>query len=516
MTTRPRSPLSPLDPEVEGLLIDRARGELTPPDAARLEALLRDRPELEAQAAQELLPLLAAARAAFEETPEPGQAERIVARVRARTEAESVRERRGALTRGGSRRLLWPRLLAVSVGLHVVLLGVLVLKSRQAEREDRPVRISVELPAPGILEESESYEPASASPWLPAPGELDLPEARLAAADLPGPGGSEPHLRPLAQDRHAYPPLVSGPMQVRRRDALKRGRLQLLGFDADGTLKAVGRGLKALESRQTADGSFPAGGGRSGLGQTALALLPFLGEGHGSRTESPMSQRVVAPGVAWVRQSLFGSDAPDASASVADLGIALKALSEDFMLSYGRLRPVEAQRRAQELTRLTERIVAAQDDAGLFPGADEDMRLAAWPMWGLEAAARTGTVLPPATVAERFRTWYGSRPRTRTDEVAAGLLLARTLGASFGREAADVATRRALMDGFESQDDAFVLAATGTGLLLHDARAFKTWSRGLDEKLIRSLLQTGVAREGDPVGDTATLLLALQVAYRTY
>lgn len=516
MTTRPTPSPSPLDPKVEGLFVDRARGELEPRDAARLEALLRARPELEAQAAEELLPVLAAARVAFEEVPEPGQVERIVARVRARTEAESARERRDASTRSGSRRLLWARVLAVSVGLHVVLLGVLVLKSRQAARDERPVRISVQLPASGILEGDESYEPAAASPWLPAPGVLDLPEAQLAEVHPPGPVGSEPGLEPLVEDRYAYPPMVSGPMQVRRRDALKRGRLQLLGFDADGTLKAVGRGLKALESRQAADGSFPAGGGRSALGQTALALLPFLGEGNGSRTEGRLSRGVVAPGIGWVRQSLFGPDAQDVSDSVADLGIALKALSEDFMLSYGRLRPVEAERRVQELTRLTERIVAAQDDAGRFPGADDDMRRAVWPMWGLEAAARTGSVLPPARVAERFRTWYGSRPRTGTDEVAAGLLLARTLGDSFGRAAADVATRRALSDGFESQDDAFVLAATGTGLLLHDARAFKSWSRGLDDKLIRSLLQTGVAREGDPVGDTATLLLALQVAYRTY
>ena len=121
-------------------------------------------------------------------------------------------------------------------------------------------------------------------------------------------------------------------MSVRTRDDLKRGRLQLLGIDADGTLKAVGRGLRALATRQQTDGSFAAGGGRSDVGQTALALLPFLGEGHGSRTTGSEGRDVVAPGIAWIRRQLFPGGEPRAI-EAADLGIALKALSEDYMLS---------------------------------------------------------------------------------------------------------------------------------------------------------------------------------------
>ena len=515
MNNRSDPPTPFLDPEVEGLLVDRERGELGPREARRLRSRLAADPAATEAASRRIGAFLDAAREAFEEDAPPDQVERVVARVRARTEALTGRERREAVASGAGRRLVWARILAVSVALHVVLLGFLVVRARQAERADHAVRISVELPAPVGLPETETYEEMPTSPWLPESGELRLPQATLADAGVTPPQGEE-RLAPLAEDRHAFAPSVAGPMQVRTRDALKRGRLQLLGLDADGTLKAVGRGLRALEARQVADGSFPAGGGRTALGTTALALLPFLGEGHGSRTGGDWSREVVAPGIDWVRRSLFVEPTAAADVPVAELGIALKALAEDYMLSYGRLRPVEAERRAVELQDLTARIVRTQDVAGLFPGANKDVRQAVWPMWGLEAAAHSGAVLPPARVAERFRTWYGSQPRNHRDEVAAGLLLARTLGDAMGRQAADRGARAALAAGVEPEDDAFLLAATGTGLLLHDPATFRTWSRGLDDKLIRRLLPTGVARTEDPIGDTAAILLALQVAYRTY
>lgn len=514
MTPRSDDPRpAPLDPEVEGLLVDRARGELEPSNARRLEALLRERPGLDADA-RGIEAFLRAARDAQDERPEPGQAERVVARIRARTESEAARARREALAGARPRRIAWARLLAASVALHVALLAVVVFKARQAEVAAQGVRISVQLPAPGILPAPDEGYDAPPSPWLPAPGDFPFPEARLAEVEPGATGPTEDdRLAPLAEDRFAFAPTVAGPMQVRTHDDLKRGRLHQLGFDPDGTLGAVARGLRALQARQAANGSFPAGGGRGAVGQTALALLPFLGEGHGSRTGDELGREVVARGVAWVRRQLFAEGGNDVPA--ADLGIALKALAEDYMLSYGKLRPAEAERRVDELTRLTERVVATQAPDGRFPGADDDIRLAVWPMWGLEAAARTGVVLPPAAVAERFVAWYASRERRASEDVAAGLLLARSLGDAFEREAAAGASF-ALAEGSAAEDDTFVLVATGTGLLLRDPEAFRTWGRGLDAKLERGLLQTGVAREGDPVGDTATILLALQVGYRTY
>jgi flavin-dependent dehydrogenase len=53
-------------------------------------------------------------------------------------------------------------------------------------------------------------------------------------------------LEPLDDHRYDFPPRVQGPMRLRTEAGLKRRRLERLGSDASGTLKAVARGLSAL------------------------------------------------------------------------------------------------------------------------------------------------------------------------------------------------------------------------------------------------------------------------------
>ncbi|MFV1958943.1 MAG: hypothetical protein ACC662_05975, partial [Planctomycetota bacterium] len=420
------------------------------------------------------------------------------------------------------RRPLGGRAIALSVAVHVVLLagGVALILREASDRQERVVALC--LTSPTVAESVPADPRAPPSPWLAEDeGRLELPLpdiARVPAGASPQPGV----LEPLDEHRYDFPPRVLGPMRLRTVDALKRGRLQGLGLDAQGTLKAVARGLSALALRQRADGSFAPGGERSAVGETALALLPFLGEGNSSRT-GPYAEEVVRPGVGWLRARLFapssragGNDAdPGADVPVAERGMALKALSEDFMLSYGRLTPREASRRSGELARLTTRVAAAQAPDGSFPGAGDDIRLAVWPMWGLDAVARTGAAVPPAAVAERFAAWFEHQARDAPETVAVGLLLARDLGRTFAERAR--AAARARPDAHEaSRGDPFLAVTLGTGLLLQDPEAFRTWSRGVDRHLIARLRPTGLARRGDPVGDTALILLSLQIAYRTY
>ena len=105
----------------------------------------------------------------------------------------------------------------------------------------------------------------------------------------------------------------------------------------------------------------------------------------------------------WLRNQLFDGAKTDAERAahlvghdVSELGPATVALCEDYMLSYGRLRPFDAARRGDEIAALAARVSELQRSDGTFPGADENLHLAVWPMWGLDAAARTGVVVPPA------------------------------------------------------------------------------------------------------------------------
>jgi hypothetical protein len=283
-----------------------------------------------------------------------------------------------------------------------------------------------------------------------------------------------------------HPVDVVVPMSRRRLTALKRRRLDLLGFNADGTLLAVERGLRFLSGEQArgADGSFEPGGGRSRLEQTSLATLAFLSNGHSSadRGRNPGGTSV-ARAVGWMRERLFGGPgaATDPGRSSQEIGAAALALCEDYMLAYGWLSPAEAQARAGEIARLATRLREVLAD-GVRGAADE----APWGTWALDAAARAGVIQRAPDEGARFETWVA----------------------------------RAAEDGVGSQATPLGALAVGTALLYEERGAakprFLAWSRSNAQALVDRLGPTGRVLDGDSVGDTALVLLALQVAWRTY
>ncbi|MHC5012265.1 MAG: prenyltransferase/squalene oxidase repeat-containing protein [Planctomycetota bacterium] len=520
-------------PEDEDLLLDVLRGEASEEAVREVEARVQHEGAL-ADARTQLERFLARAREAHDVAPDPTAALRVAIRVRDQVAAEESRAVVDARRSAWRSPLAWARVLAVSVGVHVLVLGVLAFQARRQEGADAQRFLNAELPVAQMPQEERPL-PETPSPWLEEI-DADLPLLTDAGAIRDPITGrhwnDEDELEPLVERLRDHPPGIGRAMLPRVEDALKRQRLQDLGFSAEGTLTAVERGLGFLAGRQRSDGSFAPGGGRSAIGQTGLAVLPFLGEGRGSSTDAGGAS-VVARGVAWLRSTLFddsgrASGRPEAPA--AELGVALKALSEDFMVSYGRLGPAQAQRRAVEIRTLSARVAATQAPDGSFPGGDEDLSLAVWPMWGLDAATRTGVAVPPAAVSSRFRGWYATRlaredvtgpvagaAEARAGLAAAGLLLARDLGTEFRGMA--VAQAEQLVNGRSAtaEIDPFFVATAGTGLLLFDADAFRTWSHGLGERLARKILPTGaVAHADDVVGETALHLLALQLAYRTY
>jgi hypothetical protein len=479
------------------------------------------------------------------------EAERVAAVVRSRAHAE---ERRAARDRRvpSRGRAVWVRVLAASVFVHAVLVAALALTARdQPVSESGTGMLHASLPRTG---EDIERELAPEIAWPNSGGGSVLPDPMFpeteeaSAGDLgssPAPRGDGlPELRSRLRE---HPPSVALDMLVRTDDALKRRRLDRLALDADGTLIRVKLGLKEIASRQRDDGSFEAAGGRTEVGETALAMLPFLGDGRASSRRDVRDPEAVANGLGWLRRTLFapppageaggvrlrdGSVSITGSVPVTDLGIALTALAEDFMLSFGRLSPTDAARRVSEMETLSRRIAQQQGTDGGFVGSSEDVAAAVWPVWGLYAAARTGTVATPQGTVERFRRWYDERPRTpegiplRADGTpdavlaAMGLLFGRGLeGAAGERESGRAAGVRAtwvVAAGLPERDANLFAVAAGSGLLLHDPASFRAWNHETADAIAARLDARGVVRQGDPVGDTALVLLALQAAYRTY
>lgn len=511
----PRPPAADVD-----LLLDAMRGELPPRRLRALDARRAAEAPLAREAAR-LERFATAAREIHEPEPDAATARRVALRIRDRVAAEETAARREALTSRARRRLAWGRILAVSVAAHVVLLAFLVVHLHQehVKLEER-TRFVVGLPTPDLpaRDEDVAWTEKIPDPWagsrpadprLPEEARLESPRVALLDDDL--------DLAPLADNLRDHPRHVALEMVTRRFETLKRRRLDRLGVDATGTLKAVSRGLRALAHRQHTDGSFATGGGRGEVGQTSLALLPFLGDGHGSRT-GRHGPEVVARGIAFIRRGLFdahGNARERTDVPVAELGMALRALSEDYVLSYGRLAPADARRRVRELVSLAATVERSQTPGGAFPGSGNDIRAAVWPMWGLEAAVRTGAVSVLGEVLKRFRGWWATTERGDPHVAAAGLLLGRELGEAFrpdARRQADVL----LVAADDGPFDPFFVATAGAGLLLYDPAAFRTWNEGVGERLLEGLGPTGVVWQGDPVGDTALHLLALQAAWRTY
>ena len=499
----------PLDPDA---VLDALLGGLSPEEAAaqadRLAAASpAERAEIErTRAAWQRL--LEAERRVFEPAPDGGrEARRVAAWIRDRVQGE---ENRAARARGRTPvrrgRQGWARLLAWSVGVHVVVLGILafVLTSERPVAEEQGAHIALSEGLGFVDDELDPVESELAraytqvewrdvsriadelvlreqETWTQEPWSEELPEAfenLPAAADLDRRGLFD---QPIG--------LVAA--TVRRTDpALKRRRLDLLGFNAEGTLRAVERGLDYLAPRQTEDGSWT-GVDRSDVEQTSLALLAFLGDGNASHNPDARKgrDRVVGRGIRWLRDRLFNASTSDAERAahlaeqpVTALGPAAVALCEDYMLSYGWLSPDAAERRAREIAQLAARL---QQTVGASSERTPAEALEApWAVWGLDAAARVGVVARSDSQLRIFRSWV-------EDAAAAQPTLS-----------------------------AMSFLSVGTALLYEERGAqkprFLKWSKENAKDLAARLGPGGFVRDEDPVGETALVLLGLQIAYRTY
>lgn len=338
--------------------------------------------------------LLEAARAAHPvpaSLGEPARAAAIAAHIVARVR----REERGAAAatpssgRAASRwRVLWPRVVAASLGAHAAVLAVLALSTgREPEPPVEPFVVATSVawsPPPGELAALPLAErpffdggmvdrlPAWATPSLDG---LDL---RDPAAGLPEPGPTGVELAPA-------PALAGNALLLRGTSPAFRARTDdrvkraiELRLEVEGTGKTVHRTLAALAARQRADGTFPgavldpdAATGVRTLDvsdATAWTLLSFLGDGHCSAFG--VHRDVVAKGIAALR-ARRGPDRVLLGGPVV-----LWALAEDQWLASGFRTPAENRAPVADLRVLADRLSST-------PSADDPVRIAA-----LAAAAR--------------------------------------------------------------------------------------------------------------------------------
>ncbi|MDJ0976197.1 MAG: hypothetical protein QNJ98_17180 [Planctomycetota bacterium] len=486
-----------LDPQDLGLLTDLLRGELAPEAAGALEARLAAEPEL-AQAHERLARLFELEQGRFEADERaaaadaPRLARYIVSRVRSDEAAEAARSRAVA----GTRRR-WARILAVSIGLHVVVLGLLAWQLSESRRADRGASIDVAY-EPGADTWDRIPEEALAERLGRVLGEMspedlaDLPEDVLRFD-----GALDELIEPQLEDvvRKAgdgpsflFPPGTGLALSRRSNEALKRQRLAALGFDADGTLNKVRLGLSYLQGKQQKDGAFPASAGRSAVYETSVALLAFLGDGRHSKLEDDAGT-VVRRGVRWLRAQAFDAEGRVVDAiDGLDLGVTLAALAEDYMLSYGRLGMAEARHRGEEIARLAD--VVRDVEARIVATKAPDRETTLWPLWALHAAERTGVIERSPVQRERFEVWVAA--------------------ASDG-------------EGPGQAWDTVQVLTRGTALLSLERGAskprFRAFGEATAEELLGRLLPNGKAKgegSGDRVAETALTLLALQTAYRAF
>ena len=168
--------------------------------------------------------------------------------------------------------------------------------------------------------------------------------------------------------------------------------------------------------------------------------------------------------------------------------------------------------------------MALQRADGGFSGQAAEAPL--WPLLALDAAAHTGVAVPSASSRERLTGWFASLPRAgdglpagsdgRPDLLlAAGeALLARSGAASVSAGAEGLRTLVARSADIAETPATGIVA--GLALYRRDPAAFRDLGRRQGAALLARLGESGVARRGDAITDTALLLLALQAAYRVY
>ncbi len=404
--TDPNTPQS-LPPELPdslfGDLVDAVLGESPgkrPAAAVGQEAgIALVRSELDA--------LLGAERSRFaeEEAAAAADGPRLAHFLTARAREDEAAHR--AVGRARSRRSRWGRILAISVGAHALLLGFVVWNI------NRPTTPSEQTPRlVGAFDtHREAPDPSLSDAIAQALAELEtmqiakLPDAVLVFDEA----GSEDNPVPdevmaLALQGASKSAVYEWPRGMalslaRRRSAvLKQGRLRALGYDSGPTLDGVERGLRYLASRQEENGNFPSSGGADVRASTAVALLPFLGDGHFSlAADDTRETRLVSSGLACLRTSVF--DGAQLREDIDDkvLRPVVIALSEDYMLGYGRLLVKDATVRGYQIRTLVAHLRADESLLGT-----ED---AFWAHWALDAAARTGVVASLPDEEHGYATW---------------------------------------------------------------------------------------------------------------
>jgi hypothetical protein len=469
--TDPQSPDA-----LEGALLDYLLGADVDASArGSVEAALASDPALAREKAA-LEALLRAEEEAHDVTLDSGAAARVAARVRDRVGREEERTAREA--RRPSPATRWARMLALSVALHGLLLAVVSVAMRTEEKRARAEGRDDDLVA-AVGSDGERLEPreipleppeSPEAPTLLAFEVEPLPAERLLLEEAET---LEPPFVGERADWLAYPPSAARVLLPRTNERLK-DLLLARAHLPPGTLGGVRRSLDAIAARQGPDGSFEPAAGRGRAYATAIAVLPFLGDGQSSRSGS--HERTVARAIAWLRENAASVATP------AERGAVTLALAEDSMLAYGSLTPAEAEARRAELVAAA----AALDAAPV--GAAGDAAAAVWPSLARRALDRAGVESPP------------DAPGPWT-----------TLLAS-----ADVA---------EAGDPATALFQ-GTALLLADrlpagAADVLRWGEGVGGRLfVRLDPATGLARDGasdaERVETTALIVLALEVVFRTY
>jgi hypothetical protein len=278
---------NPNDPNLlSDLLLDSLRGELSPDEARRLEACLAQDGDLRRER-DRLAAFLGAAGSAHALALDPKAGERTAARVLDRVRREEARSARAAATPAPRRRpIFWARLLAVSVAVHVVVLGVLGTR-REAPRA--PTGGPADVPFTSVAAAPDAADEGFLVPHRPGRSrhgrggplwcsdrDEPLPIEEPAHPDRPAAGRHARAVRLLVRARARHVRAHERPDEAPHRDARRD----------PGTLERVQRGLEALAARQGVDGSFCSRRRRSAAARstgdvrtTATVLLAFLGDG---------------------------------------------------------------------------------------------------------------------------------------------------------------------------------------------------------------------------------------------
>lgn len=531
----PSDPIGHVPSDDSARLLDLLHGGLAPSDERALRARLAAEPALARELAA-LERLVRASQSMLLEPGDPALARRLALRVRDQVAHEEQAERRAAdraPSRWSSR--TFARVLLASLAVHVVVLGWVLLRepSPAPERVRPPMGVAVHGPEvrdPAVLEELAA--PPELGPIVAA--EL-VPDQLLErrGLELPDDLGAEPRHVPEPAMRVAeHPWPVQYDMLARSRAGVRRGRLVRAGVEASEALTRIEKGLQALAARQLASGAFPADltvpeserAPYNGAGRTALALLPFLAEGRCSvPAPGGPADTVVARGVSWLLEPETAEDVLVTHSRPADLALVILAVSEDYMLAYGRFEPAAAVQRAGKIAWLVEGLASQQAADGSFPGEGAE-RL--WPLLALDAVAHTGIVSGAQQSLTRLARWFDSLPRSadgvplgadgRPDAaLAAGrMVAARGLGAPAA--AATGESANVLLASAAAPDLSPASLTAGLALYRGHPAAFGVWNRTQAAAQAARLSPAGVVLRGDPVADTALVLLALQSAYRAY